>query len=269
MSPLLPVQVAVDGSPSGWTALAWAARVAERGAVPLEVLHVMPRDLLSAVTGSDQQVLDGEAVTAEVLERVQRLVPGVEVGTRVLRGSPQNILLAESRLAGLLVMGTRGLTGLHGWWVGSVSRAVAEHALCPVVVCKTAADGQDAPPLPTGDVVVVVDPAVPALGVVDFAFRAAMLTVGTVQLIAEPADADALRELLERQQARFPELAIKVRAAAGAPEAELVAASQRAGLVVVGRPTELSLLGNTHPGIAAAVLEKAECPVAVVPIGRH
>ncbi|WP_051970699.1 universal stress protein [Kitasatospora azatica] len=271
MSNLRPVQVAVDGSPGGWTALAWGARVAEGGGAPLEVLYAVPRDLLAAVTGAGQPAPTEDQVTEEALARVAKMTPDLAVTARLLRGSPQNVLPAESRAAALLVLGSRGVTGLRGWWVGSVSRAVAEHALCPVVVCKTVEDIDEVEgsPMPEGDVVVVVDPGVPALGVVDLAYRAALMTASAVRVIAEPADAADLQELLERQQARFPEIPVKVRAAAGAPEAELVEASKQAGLVVVGRPTEPSLLGNTRMGVAAHVLEKAQCPVAVVPVGRH
>ncbi len=271
MAPLRPVQVAVDGSDNGWTALGWAVRVAQGAGAPLEVLYAVPRDLLAAVTGgAARPPEDEDGVTREALARVAKLAPELEVHANVLQGTPQNALLAQSRAASVLVMGTRGLTGLRGWWVGSVSKSLAEYALCPVVVCKTAQDdGGEEVPMPTGDVVVVVDPVVPSAGVLDFAYRSALFLRTGVRIVAAPSEARDLEHLLERQRARFPEVSVEVRQANGAAVDELIGESQRAGLVVVGRPSEMSLLGNTRAGIAATVLEQAQCPVAVVPLGRH
>ena len=44
--------------------------------------------------------------------------------------------MAKTENAGLIVIGTRGLSALKRTLVGSVSDHVLHHAHCPVVICK-------------------------------------------------------------------------------------------------------------------------------------
>jgi nucleotide-binding universal stress UspA family protein len=56
---------------------------------------------------------------------------------------------ADRREAGLIVLGARGLSPVRSLLFGSVSREVAQHAHCPVLVCPPAARvGIEAVPLP-------------------------------------------------------------------------------------------------------------------------
>ena len=61
--------------------------------------------------------------------------PDVEVTTKVVLGSPGGVLAAESDGAAMLVVGSRGRSGLASMVLGSTSHAVLHHAHCPVVVC--------------------------------------------------------------------------------------------------------------------------------------
>ena len=64
--------------------------------------------------------------------------PDVVLEEGVVRGRPTENLLRLSETAQLMVVGTRGRSGLVGALLGSTSHALITHALCPVVVVKPA-----------------------------------------------------------------------------------------------------------------------------------
>jgi nucleotide-binding universal stress UspA family protein len=84
--------------------------------------------------------MEGDAATllAGELEEFRAEVPDNEVPieTRLLEGSAADGLVAESRDADLVVVGTRGRGGFSSLLLGSVSAEVAHHARCPVVLVR-------------------------------------------------------------------------------------------------------------------------------------
>ena len=69
-------------------------------------------------------------------EIAKEVAPDLEIGHTVAEGSPIDMLLGLSKDATMIVMGSRGLGGLSGMVLGSVSAAVVAHASCPVVVVR-------------------------------------------------------------------------------------------------------------------------------------
>jgi nucleotide-binding universal stress UspA family protein len=59
-----------------------------------------------------------------------------EAHLRVGDAAPEIVALAEDIEVGLIVMGSRGLRGIRGALMGSVSAAVVKHAHCPVLVVR-------------------------------------------------------------------------------------------------------------------------------------
>jgi nucleotide-binding universal stress UspA family protein len=53
-------------------------------------------------------------------------------------GAPRPALLAAAAEAQLLVVGSRGLGGLEGMSLGSVTAALVHHSPCPVAVVRPA-----------------------------------------------------------------------------------------------------------------------------------
>ena len=62
------------------------------------------------------------------------------VSQRVVQGHPAQVLLDAAADAALLVVGSRGLGGVRGMLLGSVSQHVVARAACPVVVVRAPAD---------------------------------------------------------------------------------------------------------------------------------
>jgi nucleotide-binding universal stress UspA family protein len=59
---------------------------------------------------------------------------GVAFRTRLVEGRPVTALIRESLDADMLVIGSRGRSGVAAVVLGSVSTAGVHHARCPVVV---------------------------------------------------------------------------------------------------------------------------------------
>ena len=89
--------------------------------------------------------LDAErkAAQAELDATVAEVFPdGVpdHLESKLLEGDAEDALVREAADAELLVVGSRGRSGLKSVLLGSVSRHVVSHAACPVVVVKPPAD---------------------------------------------------------------------------------------------------------------------------------
>lgn len=79
--------------------------------------------------------------TLAMLERMGQRVRqlGLAVDQVFAQGFPAEEILraAERHRADLIVMGSKGLTGLDRYLLGSVSRKVARHAPCSVLVVRS------------------------------------------------------------------------------------------------------------------------------------
>ncbi|HET9733471.1 MAG TPA: universal stress protein [Acidimicrobiales bacterium] len=133
------IVVGIDGSDPSKEALIWAVDQARLTGAALRV--VMSWEIPSAAymtplpTGLDfdrdaRQVVDDEV--REVLNESS----DVEVEKVVVEGHPAPVLLAQSKDADLLVVGSRGHGQFTGMLLGSVSEHCVSHATCPVVVVR-------------------------------------------------------------------------------------------------------------------------------------
>jgi nucleotide-binding universal stress UspA family protein len=135
------IVVGIDGSEASRDALRWAHEEARLRGASLRLVHVWVYPYLGPRTGvhEPRELMEGDAAAllADELQRFRAEVPdGVTVETRLLEGSPADGLVAESRDADLVVVGTRGRGGFSTLLLGSVSSAVAHHAHCPVVLVR-------------------------------------------------------------------------------------------------------------------------------------
>ena len=144
------IVVGVDGSPASQAALRWAAEeaalrqtrlvaiwawtfvppapIAEPGMIPMPAVDYT--GTVDAERSAVEQEFD------EALEAALPGVSGIEVERKLVEGDPAEVLESESKEAELLVVGSRGRSGIAAALLGSVSRHVVDHAVCPVVVVK-------------------------------------------------------------------------------------------------------------------------------------
>jgi nucleotide-binding universal stress UspA family protein len=135
------IVVGYDGSPDSVHALEWAAREAETNGAHLELIATWqwPSGLGWSVIPNGYNPADDVATTLDAaVENFHVSHPNVTVSVRIIEGSAATTLVDASRRADLVVVGTRGHGELAGLLIGSVSQYCAAHALCPVVVIRTA-----------------------------------------------------------------------------------------------------------------------------------
>ncbi|MBB1030397.1 universal stress protein [Dietzia sp. SLG310A2-38A2] len=133
-----PVVVGIDGGPDSLKALAWAAEYASTVGSPLIALAAVETP---AVVGPyamagwvDPEILEERARTMLADAVRDTLGDDARVDQTVLRGHPAEAIVAASRDARLVVVGSRGWGGFRGLLMGSVSQHVVAHSRSPVVV---------------------------------------------------------------------------------------------------------------------------------------
>lgn len=137
------IVVGFDGSDHAHRALTWAMKEAAVRHVPLTVLAVHSV-AASAWTGNpiilpgDKEVVDKirktvEEAVAKTAAEIGQPQPA-SVTVRAVDGFPAHELIAASRDAELVVLGSRGAGGFARLTMGSVSDQVVRHAYGPVVV---------------------------------------------------------------------------------------------------------------------------------------
>lgn len=137
IDPAAPILVGVDASPAGTAALVEAFAAAQRRGCAVVAVHAwqLPDQQIAADQEDTWQrsiAADLEAKVGEVAEKF----PGVPVESVTYRERPTAALLSRAQSAQLVVVGTRGRGELKGMLLGSTSRAMVQHAPCPVLVVR-------------------------------------------------------------------------------------------------------------------------------------
>lgn len=142
---------ATDFSETAAAALEWAAEVARPHGARIELVHALtlpapPTDLIPPGPAFEEEVERGarerlEQAAAELRSR------GLEVTAHLLSGLPSQMILelAEERAADLVVLGTRGLTGLRHLLLGSTSQRVIQRCHRPVLTVHPEDQGRHRP----------------------------------------------------------------------------------------------------------------------------
>lgn len=154
------VLLVTDGSPYSQRALSFLRRLPLPEAVELRVLHVLPplssSDLIVQTRWTDPEMLphmaihnvedlvarqaDEECEGQALLDRSLKALKGKgqRVTSVLLRGDAATEILEyiKDNAIDLVVAGSRGLSPMRGWLLGSVSRKLVHYANCSVLVVK-------------------------------------------------------------------------------------------------------------------------------------
>lgn len=265
-----------DGSPSSESALTWAVREARARGEPLTVCHVWgpgyPSRLGEITTATRIARRDGERTLGCGLLLAQTLMEPGQVHPLLAAGTAAAVLSERSARASVLVVGSRGHSGLAGLLLGSVSSQVAAHALAPVVVVR--GDWRQVPGYTPQPVVVGADGSQACDPAVGFAFEEAAVHGTSVLAVCALADSAGVlgnarliaadcENQLERWHNKYPDVIVRRQVSEGTARTALLTAARDAQLLVVGSRGRGGLRGMVLGSVTHALLHHAPCPVAV------
>jgi nucleotide-binding universal stress UspA family protein len=211
---------------------------------------------------------------------------GVKTKSRILRGIPVQQIneTAQELKSDLVVMGTRGRTGLAHVLLGSTAEGVVRGALCPVLTVRSVAKG--GPPARITRILVPVDFSDCSLEALEYTIQMTREFSASVTIlhVIEPAsygldftlshagDAQKTSDALEKRLGEFTALlkgqGIPARHVlqSGAPGTAILdgARAAEADLIVMGTHGRRGFSHLVSGSVAEAVLRQAPCPVLTV-----
>lgn len=106
----------------------------------VEIVFVVDSDKVKSDVLSNWNCADLDGKRKERIREVEKLARASEVSYKVtiLQGDPGPAIVeyANNNHADIIVIGSRGLSGLQEFVLGSVSHKVAKRANCPVLIVK-------------------------------------------------------------------------------------------------------------------------------------
>lgn len=292
---VLPLVVGTDGSDGALKAVDWAAAEAAKRGTPLRVVHASRwaryDGLRPNLAGTElpERSVTAEHMAASAVERARVLEPHLSVSADVYADDPVVALLEQSRQAAAVVVGSRGLGGVAGLMLGSVSVQVAGRAESPVVVVRHRAAVRAADRW----VVLALGREGTSTAAVEYAFAEAELHGWGVEAVhawmcphheaatqhtgqfdearlARQRKAEKwLREALAPSVTAHPHVPVREIPVESRPQPVLVEAARSAELLIVGARRRHGTVGMQLGPVNHAVLHRAACPVVVVPEGHH
>jgi nucleotide-binding universal stress UspA family protein len=141
MTDILPgasVVVGIDGSKAALHATEWAIDEAIARDVPLRLICVVGLGPEAGLSPNEIEldVEYAESVLRQASAAIEATGKDVKVDTAILRGAPADVLLAESRAAELVCVGSSGIGAVARRIVGSTATTLATRASCPVAIIR-------------------------------------------------------------------------------------------------------------------------------------
>ena len=137
------IVVGTDGSGHAERALDEAIAIAVRDGAALHIVTAFPDPAVvreKITSGATAMSVNLSEVADQVLARAAEHAreKGVRAETHAREADPAEAILevASAQSADLIVVGSRGLSGLQRFLLGSVSAKVSEHASCTVMIVR-------------------------------------------------------------------------------------------------------------------------------------
>ena len=130
------ILVPVDGSETAWRALNNALEIGKKFESEILVVNVIQPDHATINQGNSELEKVGDKVLELAKEMVGSYPHKVEYDMEVGHPSERIIALSKKVEADAIVLGSRGLSGIAEFFLGSVSSKVSQYATVPVLIVK-------------------------------------------------------------------------------------------------------------------------------------
>src|SRR5581483_1763383 len=293
------ILVPLDFSPASLGALDYAVSLAKRFRAAIHLVHVHPPDELSSRPGAAHLFLESAEAIEKLNEQLtgihrERVEPFCPENCHIRGGRPyQEIIdLAREIVADLLVLSTRGHSGLKHLLLGSTAERVVRGAACPVLVARKRKRRSKASSeaFAIRTILVPTDFSQCALAGAEYAAFLARTLGATLRLfhaiypytnyvfvdragvrlsgLAEAMEETARQEMDALKQMDFlRDLSVQTETLPGHAVDEICAAANEAGVDLIVTSTH-GRTGFKHAmigSVAEHVVRYAKCPVVVVP----
>jgi nucleotide-binding universal stress UspA family protein len=264
------VVVGIDGSQAAIQAAEWAVDEAVSREVPLRLVEIVPERVepapFASVGNVRMELEYGEAALRIATAAVEAAGKPVKVETAILQGNPAATLIAESRSAEMICIGSVGIGRIARALLGSTAAEVANAAHCPVAIIRT----HHSHPKPDSALIVAaVNDSPDNDDVVEHAIREAqlrrapVLALGVLRKDSGDMPCDELERRLECWHQRYPDVHIY----AGATRTDIADF-----LAVTDKTIQLAVIGSSDADQVARligphrhpILGHAECSVLIV-----
>lgn len=294
----LTILLATDGSQGSATAEAYASALAQSWGASLTVMNV-----LEFPSGLDSESPVNRLYLAELMKQATReLVDvkeravnrGISVETKIVTGIPSEEVLAAA--AGedpeLIVVGTRGKTGLAHILLGSTAERIIRAAPCPVLAVRAEgqrmaeADGRPHDPADLKRILVPIDFSDCSLDALEYAVLVARRCKASIIIlyVMEPVSYGldfTLPHVAKREQDRAviaeklsgltaaltsAGMTCDFRIVGGLPADSILGSlmAQGGDMIVMGTHGRRGLSHALFGSVAESVLRKSSCPVLTV-----
>lgn len=287
----MKILLTVDGSKYGRWATEWIARMPFSTKPHVTALHVVDVAALRApfviqppVVGNEpfiqEEINKLEARAKQVTAQTNALLGSLEIKgkTRIKHGAvAQTILKHAGRRDSLIVLGSRGLSGVDRFMLGSVSTQVTLHAPCSVLVVKQ-------PPRPVRSLLLAVDGSKASDKALQFLLRrmrpqepvtrhASRVTtnievtvIHVMPFLRYPELKEAAKALVGRCADRLEAAGYRVIEAPklGNPSEELIRASRQSDLIVAGAKGLGAVARFFLGSVSTKLVQHSPCSVLVV-----
>jgi nucleotide-binding universal stress UspA family protein len=142
------ILVPIDGSRCALAAAHVAGEIAQRFDSQITMVHVVepPTSVIAAASMAGVAAANGATdealgpIADEVLAAARQslALPAERVTQQVVLGHPAEMICQVAAEGGhdLIVMGSRGISEVRAFFMGSVSDKVSHHAPCPVLIVR-------------------------------------------------------------------------------------------------------------------------------------